>query len=529
MVSIASKGINPIVQSRLDTPVSLSKQDNGRTFMTAGTNKNSVIEFDLPATLMEGFRVRIGVNGAGVPATIDAGKNSKIAMPRKSSLLTGGNEGTRYLTSYDPGAFLDLVWDPGAVGESPDKWRIVSGAGLWVARMTADDFHLDDLPAEYKVDFGKPSATSSSWDCVYGATQASTSTFQVVSTQANYDLLRPGMPIRWIEGTVDLGWRYGVIETFEASGAAPTQAVVRFSGVPMNTNPIALEVGPREAVRRISLSFPGNFDPADETDMIRDLNKTFVTWSEGDAALVRVSTICLVADTGTAPPEINVTIGGNAVVSTAISTTDTIAYSGVDIDPATYLVAFGDALEVTNHNTPANGTVTNGDAEDLTVELIFVQDKRIAFWDHDEAVKGVLNMVISGLGGGTWAGLADGVHAVIPTTHTRTAWTMSTSLGNLVQSEVWEFVGSGTASTQYLKIGANAHRAPATTGTGWGTTVATSRFTLARNSSMSTKTSITGVAGGSGYIRNGMMRSVTVDGITFTWWKLGTNWGSAFI
>ena len=530
--TVKAPGTNPTVVSA--ESYIMSYGDNGRTFVTLGTDKNSFVDYALPTGLVEGFRVRVGVNSAGRPARIS---NGRIALPRKSSLMTTGyttglgNEWIDTAVSYDPGAFLDLVWDPGG----DDIWRVVAGAGLWTKPLDPCEYHLRDIPAMGKLDFGKPTATTSEWTPfpmhpTETFSIVSTSSFEVASTQEMYDLFRPGVPIRWLESTVDEGWSYGIVESFDA---AFSRAVVTFSGVAMNNaTPLALEVGPRESLRRITLTFPGNFNAATNTALIENLNNTFLTWTEGDASLVRVSVICIKADTGGTPPAVNVSIGGlDAVSGPGLLAKVTREYSGVDMDPTRYQIAFDDSIEVsvTNHGG-GNGGPSSGDAEDMTVELLFVQDRRQAFWSHDDAVNATLNMVISGMGAGVWATLGSGVHAVTPTAYVKQGWQPSTGTSTGTYStkqERWVFATTGSTPTQFLRINAFARRAIYTTGSpSHGPTIGFSTFKIQRTAGYSMYDYVT--LGATGYIRNQMMRSVFLDGVTFTWWKLGTVWGSAF-
>lgn len=357
--------------------------------------------------------------------------------------------------------------------------------------------------------------------------------FTVPSTQEMYDILRPGLPIRWLEGTIDAGWSYGVIEKFDVDAFYTTQARVTFSGVSMGPNAHTLEVGPREALRRITLTIPGNFNDADDLALLQHDNSTYLNWTEGDAALVRVSAICVKEDS-TDNPSINVSIGGNFVFIDGVETTNAWLTSTISVDAVNnyYLTSFDDAIEVGVMNVAANGGPgSTGDAEDLTVELLFVQDRRISFWNHASASDPVLNLVISGAGA-PWVGLGNGVHAVIPTMYTTNGWTPTVSVSptptKSTRKELWQFQATGSYFSG-IRFAAFATRPkPTGTITTGGTTEEFDSFQI-RNGSYSTYAyGSTFVSSLGGRIRNKFMSSVTLGATTFTFWKLGTNWQSAF-
>ena len=166
MVSPVSLGVNPTIVPATTTAYSVSINDNGRTFITSGEDNNSFVEFTVPSPDFEGFCLRIGVGRSGRPARILT--RDAISFPRLSSLTTLGDDdviynGSSVIVSRDPGAFIDLVWGP----LTDLYWHVAGGAGLWVAESTRDDtsleYHLADLPATLRMDFGKPAGTTSEW------------------------------------------------------------------------------------------------------------------------------------------------------------------------------------------------------------------------------------------------------------------------------------------------------------------------------------------------------------------------------
>jgi hypothetical protein len=163
MAPRTSLGVNPTIVPAGTATYAVSLNDNGRTFITSGDDKNSVVDFTIPSPSFEGFRLRIGVGRKGRPARINA--RSTIAFPRRSSLTTlddsdVSHEGELVILSRDPGAFIDLVWGP----LEDNYWHVAGGAGLWVHEEDdLSEFHLMDLPSPGKMDFGKPAGTTSTW------------------------------------------------------------------------------------------------------------------------------------------------------------------------------------------------------------------------------------------------------------------------------------------------------------------------------------------------------------------------------
>lgn len=526
MASDTQYGANPLVVS-LAGSRNITLDDNGRTLITSGSNIVSTVNLELPA-FSRGFRVRVGVNASGRPVKINT-KSGTITFPRRSS-LTGTNV-AQVIVSYDPGAFVDLLQDPREAG----VWRVVGGSGLWTSPLEAGKFfNLGDIPSAYREDFGAPTKASSQWAPVpvfdpVPPNGGGNNQFVVPSTQEMFDLLQPGMPLRWLS-TIAAGWSYGIVESFEPAGYPGfDKAVVTFAGVAMSVTPAIIEVGPREVLRRVSLSFPGNFNLNDEPDMIRDLNKTYLTWLEGPAALVRVSTICITDDT-TDAPVINVTLGGSAAMLTGLEASTTKEYSGIDMDPANYLVAFDESIEVTVTNIPGNGGPgSTKDAEDLTVEMIFVQDRPIAFWEPDESMNQYpsINLVISGSGGPL-----DGVWAVIPTMYNSTSGTWGSTVTGTFGTRQYIIEEWLAALTPYFTFVANYSRVRPSASASWIYNWV-NRMSISLYSSVSSYVNYYKYSGvGRGNIMNGLMGStVLVMGgteITMTWWKVGSRWNSAF-
>ena len=97
-------------------------------------------------------------------------------------------------------------------------------------------------------------------------------------------------------------------------------------------------------------------------------------WEHGRAYFVRLNASCY-NDTGspTTQATLNVKIGSNSVLSTALTIPDGIwTGSGVVANPSYYIINNGDILELTV--TAASGGTPNNDAKDLTAILVFIPE-----------------------------------------------------------------------------------------------------------------------------------------------------------
>jgi hypothetical protein len=528
-----SPGANALVVS-VGTGRSISKNECGRTFITSGRDRTSLVAMVLPFPVTSEFRVRVGVGSSGRPVSVSSGdKAVLIAFPHRSG-LTESPEGPTLVASYDPGAYLDLVWDPGG----DNRWRVVGGAGLWTSPLDSNFYNLTDLPSAYRADLSPPSLVSSRWLPVptfdpMPPNGGGNDQFVVPSTQEMFDLLQPGMPVRWMF-TVQTGWFYGIIESFAPVGTPGfDKAVVTFSGVGMASTPSIIEVGPREVLRRITVTIPGVFDDAPSTNLLYD-NKQFLHWAEGPAYLVRVSTACCTADSGT-PPDVNVlryhSAGEGtwaAVVSApGVSTTAPasigadFASSGAYIDASEYFL---------DQDTPLEISTTQGgsqDAADLTVEMVFIQDRPIAFWEPDVAGGNPsINLAISGSGG-----FLDGVWAVVPDSYSTTsgAWS-STTLGTgtaEIMREVWSIA---TPYIFFFAVGMRSRPSPSASWIySWMNRMSVSFYSTSSLYVNYTKYS----TAGRGSVMNGLMGSTVIsvggNDVAVTWWKVGSRWNSSFV
>lgn len=124
----------------------------------------------------------------------------------------------------------------------------------------------------------------------------------------------------------------------------------------------------KDECRQVQVDFvvPGVFmsgrGPGD--DLLRLVVKHIFKWELPDAALKSVKAIVLSADSGASGPEINVDLGGTEALSADLEVSGTEASGTVDTSNNT--VSTGDRVKIT-----VASTGSNGDAEDLTVRMLF--------------------------------------------------------------------------------------------------------------------------------------------------------------
>jgi hypothetical protein len=356
-------------------------------------------------------------------------------------------------------------------------------------------------------------------------TYVDTSNFDVEPTPELLDRLRPGVPFLQTK-IVDPGTRaYGVITAVTLAGS---KARVTITGQPLNNNNSAWFYGSADYTEQRTITIPGRFGDADCAQLIQDDLNTFFRWDEDDAYLVNVEAVCIKQDTAGVYPDIDVYIGGKKVLSSGINVKASPSWlsAGIDFVPDIYAIGFNEAIEIGVYN---NGGEAK-DSEDLTVVLTFVKDKNhTSDFEPCAASDPLLNLVISGLvGPATWCGLANGVHAVCPSSYTLTP--MPTT-GTLFQAdEQWVFKTTTATSGYYDRMVLEARRViPTASGS---TTAARSAVKLIRMTGttpsyvmhQASYTYPTAAAPWPGRIRDRLMGSAVLGGVTFTWSKAGNRW-----
>jgi len=192
----------------------------------------------------------------------------------------------------------------------------------------------------------------------YTATPTDTNTLAMSDTDGLY----VGQPLRYtIGGTV----YYGIVDALTAD----TSIDVR--GAPLSGNVTKLEVGPAGLVRIETYVVPGIFDDAADANLLANDAVAPAKWEYGAAYCVGFDLIVGTDDSGATQPKINVQLANSAVstsnTNAGIAASETWTGTAVDINTTNYSVANGEEVEVAT-----DGTGTNSDTQDLTVQAIFV-------------------------------------------------------------------------------------------------------------------------------------------------------------
>jgi len=203
-------------------------------------------------------------------------------------------------------------------------------------------------------------ASGASWAQVpaasFTAAPASTSTITMLSDLTAS--IKPRMSLKYVIGGVTY---YGIVSAIAAN-------LLTVNGAPLGGNVTALYYG-GGTVRQMVVSIPGTYEDASNTALITSDLKSSLVWSLPVSYCARYRVYSNTVDTGT-KGKASVRLNGTELNTSAGGLTLTAAttwYSTVvDIDTSAYDINPGEAIEATSIK---NG---NGDAADLTVEMIFV-------------------------------------------------------------------------------------------------------------------------------------------------------------
>jgi len=202
------------------------------------------------------------------------------------------------------------------------------------------------------------------WKTVLDAYYTDTPTDTDTLAMSNTSDMAVGLPVRYTIGGTDY---YGIV----AAVVANTSIDIR--GASLSGDVTALYVGTPEMVHQETL-FIGSTYGDGAADLLSADNNSARKWGGKAAYLVSIHMLHGSVDSGANQPKCNVKVnavavssedGGNGVQLGAADTW--VDGSAVAIDTAQYDLQYGEDLEV---NCTVAGS--NGDAEDLTVMLVFV-------------------------------------------------------------------------------------------------------------------------------------------------------------
>lgn len=235
--------------------------------------------------------------------------------------------------------------------------------GLALSTSVADPGVDTKLPTEQAVrelantlERWTPIATSK-----YTATPASTSQITMSDTTD----LAVGMPIRYTDAS---GTFYGVVD------AIVSNTSFDLNGAPFDVGDdlTALAVGQPEQLIQLDFFINGNYDNG-VADLLDTIDGRAFRWLGPAVYLVHFTAQHKTDDTGANQPKINVKVNGTAVSDAdggkGIQVGTAWVHNGlVNIDSAQYDLQNNEALEI---NLTVVGS--NGDAEDLSVMMVFVR------------------------------------------------------------------------------------------------------------------------------------------------------------
>jgi len=270
---------------------------------------------------------------------VGAGHPTKSDTLNRLSLVEHNTDGTHKMTS---GVAGDIFYHDGT-----KLTRLAKGSLGQVLRQN------NALTAPEWV-----SARESLWTPVtaFTATPASTSTLTMTSDLTGS--IQVGMSLRYVIGGTTY---YGRVAAIESN-------LLTVNGAPLSDDVTSLAYGGGR-ITQIVVIIPGTYEDASNTSLISsDLNSSLI-WDKEKAYCVYYRVYSKTHDSGThgqASVRINSTEVNTTTDGLTIAADATWYSTVVDIDVAAYDVNPGEAIEVT---TVKNG---NGDATNLTVEMIFV-------------------------------------------------------------------------------------------------------------------------------------------------------------
>ncbi len=220
---------------------------------------------------------------------------------------------------------------------------------------------------------GKLDAAASRWDEIASSKYTQLTPSVGTITMSDTSDMRVGLPVKYTISASDF---YGIVKTVTTN----TSIVVAGDGLGSGVTVTNLFVGLPEMVVNMTFMLTGNFNISDTTTALATIMKTYAEWRLDTAFLVTFYAIQESPDTGSVESTVNILIAGSAVSTEntndgpflSATAATWVQNSNQEINNANYGISFDDALEIEITND--TGGDTNGDAEDLTIDLIFVME-----------------------------------------------------------------------------------------------------------------------------------------------------------
>jgi len=225
-------------------------------------------------------------------------------------------------------------------------------------------------PAYY--DLPTTSSSSSSynvWTALdYPMYMTDADTITMVDNDTTDIYLKAGLPIKFIQGGTSY---YAIINAVSTASGTHT---VNLCGAPITISLAAGSCygGITNNVRQLNFAINGYFGDAVDATLLANDMFTYYKWDLPHAYLCKVSIRAKTIDGGVANENINITIGTADVLTANTNAGLTVSTAWVnntlgEVNTTNYDINFGDTLEV-----KTDGSGTNGDAKDLSVQLNFV-------------------------------------------------------------------------------------------------------------------------------------------------------------
>jgi hypothetical protein len=196
----------------------------------------------------------------------------------------------------------------------------------------------------------------------YTHSPVSTSTFTVKDD--SLDTWSTGVPVRYMLGRSD-DLYYGIL-----NNTTPGNDLVAVRGVALSDSIRALWVGLPEMVHEVRLYVPGAYSGAAQNTLMYAVAKHAEYWAKSPMRLVEMLYYHKGNDTGAAQPVINANLNGTRAFLAGLTVSSAYQATSVGIDPANCRITGNQYLDV---DCVTQGT--NGDAADLTCNLVFVSEQ----------------------------------------------------------------------------------------------------------------------------------------------------------
>lgn len=324
-------------------------RDSGGTYrQTSGSASPGTTNFNNLVCTWDGSDLKVYFNGSQIGSS-----TACASIDTAGDVCRIGNSGSNtYLRGYVDEFY---VWQYSL--DSDDVTALYeSNTGAFRTQSTIADFR----PASNHIFTG--------WHrSPIGFSRTDDDTIVVSDSTTVAEMFKVGRPIRYAD-TVGT-WRYGIVTAYSSG-------TIDLAGGALTTDyDTYIEIGDMSKAVHTPFFISGTYGDGADTDLLYNDGNTKFLWRLGKSYGVKISAMHKTVDTGT-EPKINVQVN-NAKLSTddsnngiQLSTAGTfVDNSSTGINTSNYDINNGEEIEI--ECTVAGGT---GDASDLTVDVIFIQE-----------------------------------------------------------------------------------------------------------------------------------------------------------